>query len=118
GADREGPVDGARRQCPLQQHLAAGEIFAVLVDDDGRELWVGESRFVALEFVAHDGSYLSRRPQPTMNGSTDLRTVFTSAGLAKAPSGVIDSPRRVLRTAAWRPSTLWIASALASTSGL
>jgi len=41
-----------------------------------------------------------------------------SAGTAKAPWGVSDFLTSVPSTAAWRASTLWIASAVASTSGL
>jgi hypothetical protein len=112
GTNRERSVEGASCQRALEDHLATGEVFAVLVDGYADQLRV-------FGLLSHRSSPLvRRRPQPTRKGSTDLRTVLTSAGLAKAPSGVIDSPSRVLRTAAWRPSTLWMARAEARTSGL
>ena len=40
-----------------------------------------------------------------------------SAGTANAPSGVGSSPINVLRSAAWRASTVWIARAAARMSG-
>ena len=56
--------------------------------------------------------------QPTMKGSTDLRTTFAVAGLAKAPSGVIGLPNRVFSVEACLPSMVWIESAAASADSL
>src|SRR4029077_7397503 len=115
GPDHEGAVDGAGRERPLEDHLAAGKIAAALGDLDPGKLRI---RWFLVAHLGSPFAFAVAPVQPTMNGSTDLRTVLALAGLANAPSGVIGSPSRVLSAEACLPSTLWIARAEASTSGL
>src|SRR4029077_14001093 len=104
----------------LDEHVTARQVTVAPLDHlDRCRLGVYKTNTSCQVLVAHLSLlWLDRGGQPTMKGSTDFRTVATSAGLPKAPSGVIDIPSSVFRVAAWRASTLWIESAAASTSGL